>query len=69
MVVRDDVTKGNGTALIHGALYAANLTLDTSLSWVTGNQDVLYSQCAVQSALEGSAILVRVTERGWAQVY
>jgi len=69
VVVRDDVTKGNGTALIHGALFAANLTLDTSLSWVTGNQDVLYSQCAVQSALEGSAILVRVTERGWAQVY
>jgi len=69
VIVRDDVTKGNGTAKIHGALYAANLTLDTSLSWVTGNQDVYYSKCAVETALAGSAILVRVTQRHWAQVF
>jgi hypothetical protein len=69
VIVRDDVTKGNGTAKIHGALYAANLTLTDPLSWITGNQDVFYSKCAVETALAGSAILVRVLERGWAQVF
>jgi hypothetical protein len=69
VIVRDDVTKGNGTAKIHGALYAANLTLDTSTSWFTGTQDVNYSKCAIESALAGSAILVRVTQRHWAQVF
>jgi hypothetical protein len=70
VIVRDDVTKGNGTAKIHGALYAANLILDTtSQSWITGNQDVFYSKCAIENALAGSAILVRVLQRHWAQVF
>jgi hypothetical protein len=69
VIVRDDVTKGNGTAKINGALYAANLTLDTSTSWFTGTQDVNYSKCAIESALAGSAILVRVTQRHWAQMF
>lgn len=69
VVVRDDVDKGNGTAKIHGALYAANATFDDPLSWINGNQDVQYSKCAVESALAGSAILVRVTQRHWAQVF
>jgi len=69
VVVRDDVDKGNGTSKIHGALYAANATLDDPLSWINGNQDVMYSKCAVESALAGSAILVRVKERHWAQVF
>jgi hypothetical protein len=69
VVVRDDVDKGNGTSKIHGALYAANLTLDDPLSWINGNQDVFYSKCAVESALAGSAILVRVAQRHWAQVF
>lgn len=69
VIVRDDVDKGNGTAKINGALYAANATLDDPLSWINGNQDVMYSKCAVESALAGSAILVRVKERHWAQVF
>jgi hypothetical protein len=69
VVVRDDVDKGNGTAKIHGALYAANLELADPLSWINGDQDVQYSKCAVESALAGSAILVRVTQRHWAQVF
>jgi hypothetical protein len=69
VVVRDDVDKGNGTSKIHGALYAANLELADPLSWINGNQDVQYSKCAVESALAGSAILVRVTQRHWAQVF
>lgn len=69
VVVRDDVDKGNGTSKIHGALFAANATLDDPLSWINGNQDVLFSKCAVESALAGSAILVRVNQRHWAQIF
>ena len=68
VIVRDDLTKGNGTASIHGAVYSANLNLADPLNFVVGNQDVLYSKCAVESALRGSAILVRVKERHWSQL-
>ena len=69
VIVRDDLTKSNGTAKIQGAVFAANMTLTDPLSYLTGNQDVFYSKCAVESALQGSAILTRVTQRGWAQIY
>ena len=69
IVVRDDVDKGTGTANIHGALYAANAIFDDPLSWINGNQDVQFSKCAVESALAGSAILVRVNQRHWAQIF
>jgi hypothetical protein len=70
VVVRDDIDKGNGNALIQGAVMAANLTGPTDpLSWFTGNQDVFYSRCAIESALRGSAILVRAKERHWAQIF
>jgi len=69
VIVRDDILKSNGTAKIQGAVFAANMTLTDPLSWMTGNQDVFYSKCAVESALNGSAILVRVTQRHWAQVF
>jgi hypothetical protein len=69
VIARDDLTKGNGTMKIHGAVFAANLTLADPLSWMTGNQDVLYSKCAIENALAGSAILVRVTQRHWAQIF
>jgi type IV pilus assembly PilX-like protein len=68
IVVRDDISKSNGTAKIMGAVYAANLQLNDP-TWVNGNQDIFYSKCAIESALRGSAILVRVMQRGWAQVY
>lgn len=68
IIARDDIKKSNGTAMIQGAVYAANTTL-TDPTWMTGNQDVLYSKCAIEMALRGSAILVRVKERGWAQLF
>lgn len=68
IVVRDDIDKGNGTAKIQGAVYAANSVLGDP-TWITGTQDVLYSKCAVESALRGSAILTAVKERGWAQLF
>lgn len=69
VIVRDDLTKGNGTSEIHGAVFAANMDVIDQNNWVTGNKDVIYSKCAVESALQGSAILVRVSERGWAQIF
>ena len=70
VIVRDDILKSNGTAKVHGAVFAANLTLDPgALSWMTGDQDIYYSKCAVENALAGSAILVRVTQRHWAQIF
>jgi hypothetical protein len=68
VVVRDDINKGNGDAKIVGAVYAANVNLGDP-SVFNGNKDVYYSNCAVQSVLQGSAILVRVKERGWTQIF
>lgn len=69
VIVRDDLVKGVGTAQIFGAVFAANLSETNPLSWFTGDQDVFYSKCAVESALRGSAILVRAKERHWAQIF
>lgn len=68
VIVRDDITKGNGTAQIHGAVYSANLALGDPSNWFIGTQNVDYSKCAVESALRGSAILTRVKERHWSQL-
>ena len=69
VIVRDDILKSNGTMKVTGAVFAANMTAGQDLSWMTGDQDVQYSNCAVQAALKGSAILVRVTQRHWAQIF
>jgi hypothetical protein len=69
IVVRDDIDKGNGSATITGAVMARNATFADGGSWINGNQTVSYSKCAVESALRGSAILVRVRDRSWMQVY
>jgi hypothetical protein len=69
VIVRNDITKGNGTAEIHGAVFAADIDLGNATSWFTGNKDVFYSKCAIESALRGSAILVRAKERAWVQVF
>jgi hypothetical protein len=69
IIVRDDLNKSNGTAKIQGAVYAANLNLQDPKSFASGNQDVFYSKCAVESSLRGSAILTRVKERHWLQLF
>lgn len=69
VIVRDDILKSLGTAKVTGAVFAANMTAGDPLSWMTGDQDVQYSNCAVQAALKGSAILVRVMQRHWAQIF
>lgn len=69
VIARDDIVKSTGTALITGAVYAANLTEVSPASWLIGDQDVQYSRCAIESALRGSGILVRAKERHWAQIF
>ncbi|MDF1503414.1 hypothetical protein [Roseisolibacter sp. H3M3-2] len=69
IIVRDDVDRGNGTANVTGAIMARNVNLADGGSMWTGNQTVRYSKCAVESALRGSAILVRAKDRSWTQLY
>jgi hypothetical protein len=69
IIVRDDVDRGNGTANVTGAIMARNVTLTDGGSAWNGNQTVRYSKCAVESALRGSAILVRARDRAWTQLF
>jgi hypothetical protein len=69
IIVRDDVDKGNGTANVTGAIMARNVNLADGGSIWNGNQTVRYSKCAVESALRGSAILVRARDRSWTQLF
>ena len=69
IIVRDDVDRGNGSADVTGAIMARNVNLSDGGSIWTGNQEVRYSKCAIESALRGSAILVRAKDRSWTQLY
>jgi hypothetical protein len=69
IIVRDDVNQGTGSATITGAVMARNMALSDGGSIWTGTQQVRYSKCAVESALRGSAILVRARDRSWTQLF
>ena len=69
VIVRDDVRQGTGMARVTGAVMARNVNLGDGGSTWLGNQSVFYSKCAVESALRGSAILVRARDRSWLQVF
>ncbi len=69
VVARDDIVKGAGTAKIQGAVFSANMNFADSTSVITGTHDVLYSKCALESAIRASAILIRAKERHWAQIF
>jgi len=68
ILVRDDVNKGNGNASITGAVMARNVDVAGGSTY-GGSQTVSYSKCAVESALRGSAILIRVRDRAWTQLF
>ena len=68
VIVRDDIEKGVGTAKIYGAAFSRDATVGDDSFWA-GTQDVYFSRCAVENALRGSAILTRVKERHWTQLY
>jgi len=67
IIARDNVDKGTGTAKVFGAIYARDAELSDSF-WA-GTQDVTFSRCAIENALRGSAVLTRVSERHWSQLY
>jgi hypothetical protein len=69
VIARDDILKANGDADIYGSVMSRNANLSDDNSVVNGNIDIRYSRCAVENALRGSAILVRVNDRSWAQLY
>lgn len=67
VIVKDNIDKGNGTATIHGAVFARDAKFEENI-W-SGNQNVVFSRCAIENALRGSAILTRVKERHWSMLY
>lgn len=67
IIARENIDKGNGTAQVYGAVFARDVELADS--FFAGTQDIRYSTCAIERALRGSAILVRVGQRHWSQLY
>ena len=67
IVVTKDIVKGNGTANIFGAVMSRSAEIGAGM--IAGNQDIKYSKCALETVMRGSAILTRVVERPWTQIY
>lgn len=68
IIVRDDFDAGTGTSRILGSVMSRNATLDKDAVNIGGTVDILWSKCAVESALRGSAVLTRTRERSWVQL-
>lgn len=68
VIARDNVTKGNGTARIFGTVFARDAEVGDE-SFIAGTQDIYYSSCAIERALRASAVLTRVKERHWTQLF
>ncbi len=68
IIARDDFNAGNGTANIHGSIMSRNANLDKDAVNIGGTIDLQWSNCAVESALRGSAVLTRTRERSWVQL-
>lgn len=68
IVVRDDFDKGNGNAVIHGAVMARDASLFDDSS-ILGNTTYSYSECGITRALRGSAQVVQARQRAWAELF
>jgi hypothetical protein len=67
VIVRNDIkSTGNGNK-ITGSAFAGN-TYTTDNSSVTGDSEIHYSSCAVERASRASAIVVRMKQRGFAEM-
>ena len=67
VIARDDV-KSTGTGnKITGGVFAGN-TYTSDASSITGNSEIHYSSCAIERAGRGAGVVVRMKERGWAEV-
>jgi hypothetical protein len=75
IIVKDEVTKGNGTADVFGAIMSQSANINAGgtdndqQNTLVGDLNVWYSKCALESALRGSAILIPVKQRSWAQFF
>jgi hypothetical protein len=71
IIARDNVDGAQGAADIYGGVMAANLKVEgfNDANPIAGTQRIQYSKCGLESALRGSAALVRVRDRGWTQVF
>jgi len=58
---------GSDDVKFYGGIVASDVQLDDSR--LNGNATVLYSSCANRRALQGSAVITRLSERGWVQLY
>jgi hypothetical protein len=58
---------GSDDVKFYGGIVASDVSLDDSR--LNGNATVLYSSCANRRALQGSAVITRLSERGWVQLY
>jgi hypothetical protein len=61
--------RGTGTddVKFYGGIIASDVQLDDNR--LSGNATVLYSSCANRRALQGSAVVTRLSQRGWIQLY
>jgi hypothetical protein len=58
---------GSDDVKFYGGIIASDVQLDDNR--LNGNATVLYSSCANRRALQGSAVITRLSERGWVQLY
>ena len=68
IVAKDDIIKGNGTALLYGAVMARNANVGDP-SDIQGNITANYSQCSLERAMRGSAQVVQAKERAFTELY
>jgi hypothetical protein len=59
-------TTGNGNK-INGAVMARNVDLDDN--FIGGTPTVNFSTCAINRALQASAVVIPLNSRAWAQLY
>lgn len=69
IVVSGDVKKGNGNPNMYGSVMSANSDMDLDGSEFTGNAEFLYSQCSLERAMRGSALVLQARERSWTELY
>ena len=69
IVASGDVLKGNGNPNLYGSVMSANSDMDLSGSEFTGNADFMYSQCSLERAMRGSALVLQARERSWTELY
>jgi hypothetical protein len=71
VIVKDDITKGNGTATVHGGIMArnANTTNGDNTEDLSGTINLLYSGCSLDRAMRGSASVVQARHRAWTEMY